>query len=195
MAQTRTETDSFGPLEVPADKYWGAQTQRSIMNFPIGWEKQPVAIVRALGVIKKACAQANMATGKLDATLGNAIIAGRRRSDRGQVRRQFPAGGLADRIGHPIEHERERGDRQPRHRNSGRRDRIKRPGAPQRSLQHGPVLERHLPHRDAHRHRHDRARRAAAGAGKAARRAAGKSRRNSTASSRSAAPTRRMPHR
>ena len=54
MSETRTETDSFGPLEVPADKYWGAQTQRSIMNFPIGWEKQPVAIVRALGVIKKA---------------------------------------------------------------------------------------------------------------------------------------------
>ena len=52
MSATRTETDSFGPLEVPADKYWGAQTQRSIMNFPIGWEKQPVAVVRALGVIK-----------------------------------------------------------------------------------------------------------------------------------------------
>ena len=57
MTATRTETDSFGPLEVPADKYWGAQTQRSIMNFPIGWEKQPVAIIRALGVIKKACAR------------------------------------------------------------------------------------------------------------------------------------------
>ena len=54
MKQTRTETDSFGPLEVPSNKYWGAQTQRSIINFPIGWEKQPVAIVRALGVIKKA---------------------------------------------------------------------------------------------------------------------------------------------
>ena len=43
MTATRTETDSFGPLEVPADKYWGAQTQRSIMNFPIGWESQPIA--------------------------------------------------------------------------------------------------------------------------------------------------------
>ena len=75
MTATRTETDSFGPLEVPADKYWGAQTQRSIMNFPIGWEKQPVAIVRALGVIKKACAMENKATGKLDAKLADAIIA------------------------------------------------------------------------------------------------------------------------
>ncbi|QIE44646.1 class II fumarate hydratase [Pseudohalocynthiibacter aestuariivivens] len=74
MTATRTETDSFGPLEVPADKYWGAQTQRSILNFPIGWEKQPVAIVRALGVIKKACAQANVELGKLDETRGNAII-------------------------------------------------------------------------------------------------------------------------
>ena len=74
MSQTRTETDSFGPLEVPADKYWGAQTQRSIINFPIGWEKQPIAIVRALGVIKKACAQANMELGSLDETLGNAIV-------------------------------------------------------------------------------------------------------------------------
>ena len=83
---TRTETDSFGPLEVPADKYWGAQTQRSIQNFPIGWERQPVAIVRALGVIKQAwadyrddgfikqaCAQVNMATGAIDASLGQAI--------------------------------------------------------------------------------------------------------------------------
>ncbi|MGZ2258051.1 class II fumarate hydratase [Roseobacter sp. A03A-229] len=74
MAQTRTETDSFGPLEVPFDKYWGAQTQRSIMNFPIGWEKQPTAVVRALGVIKQACAQANLELGKLDAERGKAIV-------------------------------------------------------------------------------------------------------------------------
>ncbi|MDQ7071184.1 MAG: class II fumarate hydratase [Rhodobacterales bacterium] len=72
--ETRTESDSFGPLEVPANKYWGAQTQRSLINFPIGWEKQPVAIVRALGVIKKACAQANMTLGNLDATRGDAIV-------------------------------------------------------------------------------------------------------------------------
>ncbi len=74
MAQTRTETDSFGPLEVPSDKYWGAQTQRSIMNFPIGWEKQPIAIVRALGVIKQACAMENKSTGKMDAKIADAVI-------------------------------------------------------------------------------------------------------------------------
>jgi fumarate hydratase, class II len=74
MTKTRTETDSFGPLEVPADKYWGAQTQRSIINFPIGWEKQPVAIVRALGVIKQACAMINLKTGAIDKTVGEAVV-------------------------------------------------------------------------------------------------------------------------
>ncbi len=75
MTATRTETDSFGPLEVPADKYWGAQTQRSIINFPIGWEKQPVPIIRALGVVKKACAMANKELGTMDAEIADAIIA------------------------------------------------------------------------------------------------------------------------
>jgi fumarate hydratase class II len=74
MTETRTETDSFGPLEVPADKYWGAQTQRSLLNFPIGWERQPIAIVRALGVIKQACAKANKEQGTLDARRADAII-------------------------------------------------------------------------------------------------------------------------
>ncbi|MBO9454573.1 class II fumarate hydratase [Paracoccus sp. R12_1] len=73
MTKTRTETDSFGPLEVDASKYWGAQTQRSIMNFPIGWERQPVAIIRALGAIKLAAARINMAEGKLDERIGRAM--------------------------------------------------------------------------------------------------------------------------
>ena len=63
---TRTETDSFGPIEVPADRYWGAQSERSLENFPIGWEKQPAPIVRALGIIKRAAAEVNMDLGKLD---------------------------------------------------------------------------------------------------------------------------------
>ncbi len=75
MCATRIETDSFGPLDVPSDKYWGAQTQRSIINFPIGWEKQPVAIVRALGVIKKACALVNIDQGDISADLGSVIAA------------------------------------------------------------------------------------------------------------------------
>ena len=73
MTDTRTETDSFGPLDVPADKYWGAQTQRSIINFPIGWERQPVTIIRGLGAIKQAAARVNSAQGKLDQKLSDAI--------------------------------------------------------------------------------------------------------------------------
>ncbi|MBN7785496.1 class II fumarate hydratase [Ponticoccus gilvus] len=90
MTDTRTETDSFGPLEVPSDKYWGAQTQRSIMNFPIGWEKQPVAVVRALGVIKQACAMENKATGALDAKLADAIIAAAAEVVAGKFDDNFP---------------------------------------------------------------------------------------------------------
>ena len=73
MTATRTETDSFGPLEVPANKYWGAQTQRSILNFPIGWERQPVPIIRALGAVKWACALVNHEQGTLDTRLTDAI--------------------------------------------------------------------------------------------------------------------------
>jgi len=90
MTATRTETDSFGPLEVPTDKYWGAQTQRSIQNFPIGWEKQPIAIVRALGVIKQACAQANKAGGTLDARLADAIIQAAQEVISGKFDDNFP---------------------------------------------------------------------------------------------------------
>ncbi|HBS49514.1 MAG TPA: class II fumarate hydratase [Rhodobacteraceae bacterium] len=90
MTATRVETDSFGPLDVPADKYWGAQTQRSIQNFPIGWEKQPVAIVRALGVVKQACAQANKESGKLDARLADAVIQAASEVVAGQLDDHFP---------------------------------------------------------------------------------------------------------
>ncbi len=90
MTATRTESDSFGPLEVPAEKYWGAQTQRSLMNFPIGWEKQPVAIVRALGVIKKACAMANKEAGVLDAKLADAIIEAAGEVVEGKLDDHFP---------------------------------------------------------------------------------------------------------
>jgi fumarate hydratase class II len=94
MAQTRpgtrTETDSFGPLEVEASRYWGAQTQRSIQNFPIGWERQPIAIVRALGFIKQACAEANLARGALPEREGRAIIAAAAEVAAGQLDDHFP---------------------------------------------------------------------------------------------------------
>ena len=90
MTETRTETDSFGPLKVPADKYWGAQTQRSLMNFPIGWETQPVAVVRALGVIKQAAAKVNMDQGKLEKKIGKAIVKAAKEVVAGKLDDHFP---------------------------------------------------------------------------------------------------------
>ena len=90
MTKTRVETDSFGPLDVPCDKYWGAQTQRSLINFPIGWEKQPIAIVRALGVIKQGCAMANTDLGKLHADKGKAIQAAASEVANGLLDDHFP---------------------------------------------------------------------------------------------------------
>ena len=90
MTAIRVETDSFGPLDVPANKYWGAQTQRSIINFPIGWERQPVAIIRALGVIKKACALVNIAQDDIDATLGQTIAAAAQEVIDGKFDDNFP---------------------------------------------------------------------------------------------------------
>jgi fumarate hydratase class II len=90
MTATRTETDSFGPIEAPADRYWGAQTQRSLANFKIGWEKQPAPIVRALGVVKRAAAETNMALGKLDPKLGQAITAAAQEVIEGKLDGHFP---------------------------------------------------------------------------------------------------------
>ena len=73
MSKTRTETDSFGPLEVPADKYYGAQTARSLMNFRIGTETMPVPLIRAFGIIKRAAALTNKDLGTLDPKLADAI--------------------------------------------------------------------------------------------------------------------------
>ena len=76
-ASTRTETDSFGPIEVPGDAYWGAQTQRSIENFPFGpRERMPVEIVHALGFVKQAAARVNARDGGLDAGAGRGDPAG-----------------------------------------------------------------------------------------------------------------------
>ena len=90
MTRTRTETDSFGPLEVPADHYWGAQTQRSIANFRIGWERQPVPIIRALGAVKLAAARVNMAEGRLDPKIGNAMAEAATEVFEGRHDAEFP---------------------------------------------------------------------------------------------------------
>ena len=90
MTQTRIETDTFGPIEVAADRYWGAQAQRSLGNFKIGWEKQPLPIVRALGIVKRAAAEANMSLGKLDREIGNTIVAAANEVIEGKLNDHFP---------------------------------------------------------------------------------------------------------
>jgi fumarate hydratase class II len=90
MTKTRKESDSFGHIEVPHDRYWGAQTQRSLGNFKIGWEKQPQAIIRALGIIKHAAAEANMALGRLKPELGEPIRKAAREVAEGKLDAHFP---------------------------------------------------------------------------------------------------------
>ncbi|MCA9577654.1 MAG: class II fumarate hydratase, partial [Myxococcales bacterium] len=68
---TRIESDSMGTIEVPNDRYYGAQTMRSRMNFRIGEERMPTDIIRAFGILKKAAAQTNQALGNLDATIAD----------------------------------------------------------------------------------------------------------------------------
>ncbi len=87
---TRTETDTFGPIEVDASKYWGAQAQRSLQNFKIGWEKQPTSVVRALGIIKRAAAETNMGLGQLDKAIGAVVINAAQEVIEGKLNDHFP---------------------------------------------------------------------------------------------------------
>jgi fumarate hydratase class II len=87
---TRTETDTFGPIEVASDRYWGAQAQRSLGNFKIGWEKQPAPVVRALGIVKRAAAEANMELDKLDPKIGKTIVKAAQEVIDGKLNDHFP---------------------------------------------------------------------------------------------------------
>ena len=73
-AKTRTESDTFGPIKVPADKYWGAQTQRSIQNFKIGGERMPEPVIHGFAVLKRAAATVHMEDGALAKKIGRAIV-------------------------------------------------------------------------------------------------------------------------
>jgi fumarate hydratase, class II len=90
MAATRTETDTFGPIEVPADRYWGAQTERSLENFKIGGERMPKPIVRAFGVVKRAAAEANAEMGLLDRKIADAIAGAAQEVIDGKLDEHFP---------------------------------------------------------------------------------------------------------
>ncbi|ANP47242.1 class II fumarate hydratase [Candidatus Viadribacter manganicus] len=87
---TRTETDTFGPIQVESDKYWGAQAQRSLQNFKIGEEKMPAPIVRALGIVKRAAAEANMELGGLNAEIGQTVVKAAQEVIEGKLNAHFP---------------------------------------------------------------------------------------------------------
>ncbi len=89
-SNTRIERDSMGEIAVPANRYWGAQTQRSLENFRIGGERMPMALIRALALEKKAAALANMAIGGLDRRLGDAIVAAAEEVIAGKLDDEFP---------------------------------------------------------------------------------------------------------
>lgn len=88
--QTRTESDFLGDVEVPADRYWGAQTQRALENFPISAEPMPPRLIKALGIQKLAAARANMQLGLLDETLGGAICRAAQEVADGALLEEFP---------------------------------------------------------------------------------------------------------
>ncbi len=90
MSTTRIETDTFGPIEVENDKYWGAQAQRSLGNFKIGWEKQPLPVVRALGIVKRAAAEVNRDLGRLDPAIADVIIRAAQEVIEGKLDAHFP---------------------------------------------------------------------------------------------------------
>ena len=86
----RIESDSFGELTVPKNKLYGAQTARSLINFPIGDETMPKPLIRALGIVKRSAAQVNMELGLLDADIAHAIIAAAEEVMAGQLDEHFP---------------------------------------------------------------------------------------------------------
>ena len=151
--QFRTETDSLGNVEVPSTALYGAQTQRAYQNFPVSGLRLPRRVIRALALVKKAAAEVNRDTGKLEPKLAErhhrGRARGRRRPARPRVRRRH----LPDRVGHLQQHEHQRGDRQPRDPDPGRRGRQQEAGPPQRPRQHGAVVERRVPDGGPHRRR------------------------------------------
>jgi fumarate hydratase class II len=90
MTDVRIETDTFGPIEVASDRYWGAQAQRSLGNFKIGWERQPLPVIRALGIVKRAAAETNRELGKLDPSLADAIVNAANEVIEGRLNDHFP---------------------------------------------------------------------------------------------------------
>ena len=118
--KTRRESDSLGEIEVPANRYWGAGTQRSLLHFAIGDDLMPLEVIRALALVKKAAALANRELGKLPADKAGLIIRAAEEVIEGKLDDHFPLHVWMTGSGTQCQYERQRSDRQPGHRAGGR---------------------------------------------------------------------------
>ena len=123
MAETRIEKDTMGEIAVPSDRYWGAQTQRSLKYFQAGAgrDTMPRELIKAFGILKKAAAMANVELQLLDRERGDLIIQVADEVMAGKLDDHFPLV-IWDRLGHADQHERQRGDQQSGNRDCRRRD-------------------------------------------------------------------------
>ena len=169
--ETRTETDSLGSIDIAAERYWGPQTERARRLFRIGTEHFPPLLIRAVGLHKWACAEANERLGRTARRARRPDPPGGAGDRRWAARRRLPAARLADRLRHPDQHECQRGHLEPRQRAAGLAAGQPQAGASERPRQPRPVLERQLPDHDAHRRRRGGGGAPHPGAGRAARRA------------------------
>ena len=148
-AASRVETDSLGAIEVPAGAYWGASTERARRNFQVSGLRLPARFVRAIALIKREAARGQRRAGRgAGGGRGGDRGGGAARSSTAKPRRPVSARRVPDRLRHLDQHERQRGDREPRDRAAGRRARLEEAGASQRSRQRVAVVERRDPDRD-----------------------------------------------
>ncbi len=110
----RSEFDSMGTIDVPADRYWGAQTQRSLVHFSIGKDKMPAEVYHAYGFVKKACALVNQSAGRLAQWKAEAIVQAADETISGKLDAHYPLYVWQTGSGHADQHERQRGDLKPR---------------------------------------------------------------------------------
>ena len=170
MSEFRIETDGLGEVRVPADKLWGAQTQRSLEYFSIGTDLMPREMITAYAILKKAAADANHAGKRLDDKAHELIVKVCDEILAGRASRHVSAACVDDGERHAIQHERERGDLEPREPARRHGARQQKAGASQRSRQHVAIVERHLSVGDVHRRRDRRETPAGAGGDGAPRR-------------------------
>ena len=128
---TRQEFDSLGNVDVPADRYWGAQTQRSLEHFNIGNDRMPKEVYHAYGYVKKAAAVVNTRAGRLPAWKGQLIERVCEEVISGALDEEFPLYVWQTGLGDPVQHERERGHLQPVHPAGGRDARLPGAGPPE----------------------------------------------------------------